>query len=64
MTKTELKVRLELHQRELRVLEGIKVECASCVSWFRPVCTKYNQEPPPEVKAEGCDDWFHDFIPF
>lgn len=64
MTKAELQIRLELHRRELRLLEGVKVECPTCEYWFRPQCMKYKSDPPPEVVQQGCDDWTYDFIPF
>jgi hypothetical protein len=64
MTKTELNIRVELHERELARLSSIKVQCQSCEHYARAVCLKFQAAPPPEVVAAGCDDWTYDFIPF
>lgn len=64
MTRTELKIRLELHRRELRFLEGISVGCRSCEHYSMPECLKYASSPPPDVVQQGCDEWTYDFIPF
>jgi uncharacterized protein YwlG (UPF0340 family) len=64
MTKTELNIRLELHRRELKRLEGIQVNCQSCEHYARAVCLKFQAAPPPDVVAAGCDEWTYDFIPF
>jgi hypothetical protein len=67
MTKTELNIRVELHERELDRLRSIKVHCQSCehyVYYGRPHCKKFEVDPPPEVVAAGCDEWSYDFIPF
>lgn len=64
MTRTELQIRLELHQRELRALERIKVGCRSCEHYSMPECLKFQQNPPPDIVQQGCDEWTYDHIPF
>ncbi len=64
MTKTELNIRLELHGRELQRLQSIKINCQSCDHYARSMCLKFQAPPPPEVVAQGCDEWTYDFIPF
>lgn len=64
MTKTELRIRIELHQRELRTLERIKVGCRSCEHYAMPECVKFQSSPPPDIVQQGCDEWIYDHIPF
>ena len=64
MTKPELKIRLELHGRELQRLQSIRVECQSCENYLQNYCKKFDATPPQDVIASGCDDWSYDFIPF
>jgi len=67
MNKAELKIRVELHERELSRLQDIKVQCQSCehyVYYSKPHCKKFEASPPPDVVPVGCDEWSYDFIPF
>jgi hypothetical protein len=64
MTQTELKIRLELHGRELKRLQSIRIECQSCEHYMSNFCKKFEAAPPQEVIANGCDEWTYDFIPF
>lgn len=68
MNQAELKIRVELHQRELTRLRDIKVQCQSCEHYYaynnRPCCDKFKVTIPPEVVPVGCDDWTYDFVPF
>lgn len=53
-----------LHRKQLDWLESIAVNCDSC-SWYgKDLCIKFKANPPPEVKAVGCDCWEYDSIPF
>lgn len=67
MNKAELKIRVELHDRELSRLRSIKVHCQSCEHYCfttLPRCRKFEVTIPPEVVPVGCDEWNYDFIPF
>jgi hypothetical protein len=68
MTRTELGIRIDLHQRELKFLESIPVGCSTCKNYSTadraPRCEKFNAHPPPEVIRDGCDEWVYDEIPF
>jgi hypothetical protein len=64
MTKTELKIRIDMHRRELNGLESIEVGCRTCEHYAMPECDKWNAAPPPDIVASGCDEWTYDFIPF
>lgn len=64
MNRAELKIRVDLFERELKQLHAIKVGCRSCEHYSMPECMKYEQSPPPDVVQQGCDEWSYDFIPF
>lgn len=65
MTKTELQIRLDLFERELKRLRSIGVGCQSCEHYRNGgQCERWNSQPPPEVMQQGCDDWSYDFVPF
>jgi hypothetical protein len=59
-----MRIRIDMHERELRMLQSIKVECQSCEHYMFRHCNKFDAEPPPHVIATGCDEWNYDFIPF
>jgi len=59
-----MNIRLELHSRELKRLQSIRVECQSCEHYARSHCKKFDAAPPQDVIATGCDEWSYDFIPF
>lgn len=64
MNRAELKIRIDLFERELKQLSAIKVECRSCENYARGVCEKWQAAPPPDVVQQGCEEWTYDFVPF
>ena len=64
MNRSELKLKIDLHRRELKSLESIAVGCKSCEHFSMPECMKYESNPPPDVVQQGCDEWTYDNIPF
>lgn len=64
MNRTELKTKIEMHQRELAHLTSIQPGCMFCGHYAMPECDKWNAVPPPDVVKAGCDEWTYDGIPF
>lgn len=67
MNQAELKIRIDLFDRELKQLRSIKVYCQSCEHYrysSGPECDKWKSRPPPDVVQQGCEEWTYDFVPF
>lgn len=65
MRQQQLNDRIAVLKKELAVLEGVKVECATCRHFARNgVCSLFNAEPPVDVINAGCESWVWDEIPF
>ena len=65
MNRIELKTKIELFRRELKLLESIKVGCLSCEHGTRKGwCDKFEAAPPSDVIDVGCDEYVYDEIPF
>lgn len=65
ITKLKREILIQFHRRELQALEGETPSCNNCIKLTGAgICTHWKAAPPPEVKAEGCDEWLYDEIPF
>lgn len=64
MNQAELKIRIDLFDRELKQLRSIKVGCQSCEHYAMHECLRWQSRPPPDVVQQGCEEWTYDFIPF
>ena len=66
MGKSEWAKMLAYHRSEVGRFESHKPSCHTCSHYEmkRLHCSKFNAHPPPDVMAEGCDDWNMDNIPF
>lgn len=62
----EIKIKLELFRREVKMLESIPIKCPTCVNYqpVKGVCVKYQQSPPASVIETGCEEFEYDDIPF
>lgn len=70
MRQNELSVLLKNAKDEVARLESIKVCCAECKHakidrvMGIPECGLFDEFPPPEVQATGCQEWEWDEIVF
>jgi len=63
------KLAMELAQKQYLELTAIGPSCANCENFIGRrggggKCSKWDAEPPDDVKEVGCDEWSHDGIPF
>lgn len=65
MNRTEHRMLLDLHRKQIQQLEAITPGCSSCVQYEQgPVCRLYDDAIPESVAPMGCDAWEFDGIPF
>lgn len=63
----------QIHSKLDRVNILLQIEmtprsCSNCTNFsdadIKPLCQKFNAEPPDEVLKTGCEHWEYDDIPF
>lgn len=64
MKKSEVLLKREVLEKALNELPI--VWCGTCEHWCGTlkICKPAEEAPPPEIQAQGCDDWAWDGIPF
>jgi hypothetical protein len=65
MNKTQLSLKIDLLERELKFLKGKNTGCIDCQHHDGDGhCAHWQAEIPKDVIAAGCDEWVDDGCPF
>jgi hypothetical protein len=65
MNKTQLSLKIEMLERELKHLKAKKTGCVDCQHHDTDgYCEHWKSEIPKDVITVGCDEWLDDGCPF